>query len=104
MVADRRLQPLASSRIEGGGMAAAMRPGVQVAGLLLAPPEAGEEGQADAEGASDLTPGALVVLDGGGDPFAQVQGLGLHNASSPRKGLLSPSLILGCRRTKSKPL
>jgi hypothetical protein len=91
-LADRLLQPVASGLVEGRGMAPAMRRGAEVPGLPVASPQAGDEGQADAEAAGDLAPGAFVVLDGSGDPLAEVQGIGLHNASSPRKGAALPLL------------
>jgi hypothetical protein len=42
--------------------------------------EAGDEGQADAEAAGNLSPGAFVGLYGSEDAFPKVQRVGSHNA------------------------
>src|SRR5512135_862208 len=56
--------------------------GVQRAGGVSPLEEADDEGEADAEGPSDLAERALVVIDGRRDALSQVGGIGAHGVTS----------------------
>jgi hypothetical protein len=85
LLAEYLLQALLGGRVQGGGPAAAMGLGGEVAGVTAALQQAGDEGQTDAEAAGDVASGAFAVVDRGGDTFTQVQGVRSHSASLIRK-------------------
>jgi hypothetical protein len=85
--ASESLQPLV---VEGGGLAAAVRPGLERAGPAAELEQSGDGRDVDAEPGGDLPAGALVVVDGGEDALSEIIRQGFHR-SPPLEDLTSKS-------------
>ena len=80
LLLEQLAETLAGVFIQGGRMTTAMRLGSHVPRVAVTLDEASDEGQADAEAAGNLSPGAFVGLDGSEDAYSEVQRVGSHNA------------------------
>src|SRR5262249_7377135 len=77
-VRDRLAEPLGAVPVEGRGLAAAVGPRRDRAGLPPPRQELVHPGDADAEPLGDLFPGAFAAVAGGDDPLPEVDRVASH--------------------------
>src|SRR5262249_29697090 len=78
LLVDQRGEAATVVRAGGGGGAAAVRLGLDRAGVAAALKQSDDEGGADAEPPGDLAEGAFVLVHGVGDALTKVAGVGAH--------------------------